>query len=215
MTRVAVVSAIYGGYDDPAVPPEQGMPCDWVLVSDRDYDVWPWKTVVEPRHGLHPRLAAKVPKARPDWYADADVYLWIDGNVAIDSADFVSWAVSHLAGGACLAQHRSLERASVVDEAHVAEPMEKYAGLPLVQQAERYEASGHPPDFGVWWTGIMARTAGCPNFGDAWLAEMLRWSYEDQISQPYVLHLAGQRPVDIPIVWPPTRFHLRGHRTAL
>jgi hypothetical protein len=211
VTRVAVVSAVYGGYDEPAPPPPQDVPCDWILVSDRDYDVWPWKVTVEPRPQLHPRLAAKVPKAHPEWYADADVYIWIDGNLVVEAPDFVSWCVGEL-GGASLAQHHSLERTSLIAEAHTAAGMEKYSGLPVVAQAERYVAGGYPENWGLWWTGLMVRSAGCPNFGDAWLAEMVRWTYEDQVSEPYVLHSAGLRPTNLAIDWSAKRFHLRGHR---
>lgn len=211
--RVAVVSSIYGGFDEPVPVVPQGVPCEWVLVSDRDYDCDPWKVIVEPRPQLHPRLAAKAAKARPDWYADVDVYIWVDGNLKINSPDFVAWCLDWL-GGAPLAQHHNPDRAHLLDEVNVASPMNKYTGLDLAGQAGHYLERGMDPGFGVWWTGLIVRSADCPDFGTRWLAEMLRWTYEDQISQPYVLWSMGLRPRDIPILWPNGLFELRSHQSA-
>jgi hypothetical protein len=209
---VAVISSIFGGYDQPLAPVAQDMPCDWVMVTDQPLQCEPWKVVVEPRPQLHPRLAAKVAKANPEQYSDADVLIWVDGNLRIESPDFVRWCVDSL-GDEDLAQHHSVERASLLAEASVASGMPKYDGLPVWEQARHYIADGHPVDWGVWWTGLMVRAADCPAFGDAWLAEMVRWTYEDQISEPYVLLRAGLRPADIPIDWQGNkRFSLLGHR---
>jgi hypothetical protein len=214
VTRVAVVSSIYGGFDEPARPVEQDVPCEWVLVSDRDYDCHPWKTIVEPRPQLHPRLAAKVAKARPDWYADADVYIWVDGNMIVTRSDFVSWCLSCL-GPAPLAQHHNPVRRELLDEVNTAANMPKYQGLDLERQARTYLAEGMPAEYGVYWTGLIVRTKECPDFGTPWLAEQTRWTYEDQISQPYVLWKLGLRPAAMPIEWPtPSTFELRSHLAA-
>ena len=91
--------------------------------------------------------------------------------------------------------------------------MLKDQGLPVHEQAAHYIKAGHPENYGVWWTGLIVRRHGCPDFGTPWLAEMTRWTYEDQISQPYVLGQAGLRPADIPIEWGSyQRFQLREHR---
>lgn len=213
MTRVAVITSVYGAYDEPARVPPQDIDCHWILVADRHYDAHPWKVVVEPRRQLHPRLAAKVAKCRPDWYTDADVTIWVDANLTIQTADFVSWCLDCL-GDQPLAQHRNRDRNSLIDEANVAAGMEKYRDLDLVGQANHYFAEAMPETYGVWWTGLIVRTSTCPDFGAAWLAEQVRWTYEDQISQPYVLWRAGLTPADMAITWPNPRFELRSHRSS-
>ena len=42
--------------------------------------------------------------------------------------------------------------------------------------------------------GLIVSTRECPNFGDAWLTEMARWSCECQISLPYLLWKYGLWP---------------------
>lgn len=215
VVSIAVISSIYGNYDRPLIPPLQHVDCDWIMVTEPDTPLpRPWRPVGEYRPGLHPRLAAKLAKCRPDLYTDADVTIWIDGCVEIHTSDFVSWCLDAL-GDAELAQHHSVGRCSLIGEAAVAKPMRKYQGLPLHEQAQSYVDAGHPDDWGLWWTGLIVRRRTCPDFGSPWLVEMLRWSYEDQISQAPVLRKLGLRPVDIPIEWPSHRFTRREHASDL
>lgn len=211
--KVAVVSSCYGGYDSP-IPPTlpQTMDAEWVLVSEQAYDVPPWRTVVEPRSQLHPRLAAKVAKCRPDLYADADVHIWVDASFAIISPNFVSWCVSHVADGQQMAQIPHPERKRLTDEAAHSAGLPKYAGLPIHEQAARYLDAGYPDDWGLWATGLIVYRGGTP-IGDQWLREQLRFTYHDQISEAPLLYAFNVRPVDMGggLLHNP-HFRIRGHR---
>lgn len=195
---IAVLTSIYGGYDVPAPPTPQDIDCEWLLVTDRQVDCWPWKPVVEPRPQLHPRLAAKVAKCRPDLYTDADVTIWVDGHLRITSPSFVSWAIRSLDYGQ-IAQLPHPHRRSVVEEARVSEQLPKYRGLPVAQQIINYLEQGYPDGWGLWATGLIVRhTVGATVvFGDAWLAEQVRWTYQDQLSEAPILWRHGLRPVDL------------------
>lgn len=209
--NVAVVSAVYGGFDDPSPPPPQSCGAEWVMVSDRDWNCPPWRVVTEPRPLVHPRLAAKVPKARPDLYApDADVCIWVDANMRISDPGFVSWCVASL-GGADLALTPHPQAGTLAGEAALAAPLAKYAGLPMAAQVRHYLDQGFPDGCGHWWAGLIVRRRTCPDFGSAWLAEMLRWGYEDQISLPYVLWQAGICPAGLPPGWAQGRFGWAAH----
>src|SRR6266498_697788 len=143
LTKIAVVTSCYGNHDQICIPPNQTVECEWVLVTDGkpeyrpylDERQSPWQVRIEPRPQLHPRMAAKVAKARPDWYADADIYLWMDSNVEVTSPEFVQWTTSFLERGP-LAARFSRERQSLIGEADVAKGMEKYKGLPILEQAQ-------------------------------------------------------------------------------
>ena len=209
---VAVVSSVYGGFDVPHAPPEQDIPCEWVMVTDTTGWPSPWREVVEPRPQMCPRLAAKVAKCWLERYSDADVLIWIDGNVQIHDAGFASWCLSCL-GGAPLAQFDSSPvRTGIREEAAVAAGMAKYAGQPVWQQAEAYIADGHPDNWGNWWSGLIVRRRDCPDFGTGWLAEMTRWGCECQISEPYVLRQTGLRPAGLPREDFGRHFSIRGHQ---
>lgn len=196
--RVALITSTYGGYDQVAAPAPQDIDCEFIVVSDRPVDCWPWKPVVEPRPQLHPRLAAKVAKCRPDAYTDAEATIWVDGHVRITSAGFARWAITPLEH-ADLAQLRHPFHRRLTEEAALSARLPKYAGLPVGEQVAFYLERGYPDDWGLWAGGLIARrtSAAVRAFGDAWLAEQVRWTYQDQLSEAPVLHRLGMRPADL------------------
>lgn len=202
--RVAVVTSCYGGYDRLAAPVSQDVDCEWVLVTDRPPEIdpsrpWPWKVVEEPRPQLHPRLAAKVAKCRPDHYADAEVTVWVDGHFRITHPGFVSWAVRGL-GRAHLAQLRHPSRRLLSDEAELSARLPKYAGQPVIAQARHYLERGYPDGFGLWACGLVVRrdSAAVRAFGDAWLAEQVRWTVQDQVSHGPLVWAQHLEVADLP-----------------
>lgn len=221
MTRVAVISSVFGAYDQIAAPAPQTIEADWVLVADRPPVIdtahpWPWQVVTEPRPGVHPRLAAKVAKCRPDWYADADVYVWIDASFQIASPDFLAWCLRKL-DGAPLAQIPHPVRRCISEEALASAGMAKYTGLPLLEQVAHYRKDGHPADWGLWATGLIVyRRETCARLGDPWLAEQLRWSYQDQLSEPPLLRHLDLRPAALDgALWDHPHFRIRAHASDL
>jgi hypothetical protein len=198
--KIAVVSSMYGDYDEISAPPKQTVNCEWVLVTDRPRSVpEPWRVVVEPRPLIAPWLAAKIAKCSPQLYADADIYIWIDSNVEILSPLFVAWCISSL-GDEDLCQHRNFDWKSIHDEVKVSLTLDKYAGVPIREQAAHYISQGMPHDIGSWWGGLIIKTKDCPDFGTPWLAEMVRWSCsQDQISHQYIMHTMGLHPVQLDI----------------
>jgi rhodanese-related sulfurtransferase len=212
--KIAVVSSMYGSYDQPVAHVPQDTRCEFVLVTDRktDYD---GRVVVEPRPQLHPRLAAKLAKCRPDLYSDADVWVWVDASIRILSSDFVSWCVKSV-GDLPLAQCRHPQRQSIAAEAGVSAGMAKYRSLPVHEQVASYLAAGYPDDWGLWATGVIVYRREGLVCGDAWLREQMRWTYQDQLSQPPLLYREGLRPVDLDGgIWGNPRFEIRGHRDHL
>jgi hypothetical protein len=215
--KVAIVTSVYGGYDQPTPLPVQDIDCEQVLVTDRPCDDWPGRVVVEPRPQLHPRLAAKVAKCRPDLYADADAYVWVDASFQVTAPDFTSWAVSHLEQGP-VAQFVHPARRHITAEADASATMTKYAGLPLREQAAHYIARGYPDGWGLWATGLIAYRAGgdLRDLGDAWLREQMRWTYQDQLSEAPVLYAVGLKVVPFGgQLYRNERYVIRGHRDEL
>ena len=216
MVKVALVSSVYGSYDAPQPHAVQRMPpnieAEYVLVSDRDYDCPPWRVVTEPRPQLHPRLGAKFAKCRPGAYADADIYIWCDANVRVYDPGFITWCLAGL-GSADIAITRHPDAPRISDDMALSMTQPRYSSLPLPQQVAHYAADGFEEWFGNWWTGIVVRTgyAAEPAFGDAWLSEMIRWTYHDQVSLPYVLWKHGMQPADLPPGWLEGRFGFSAH----
>jgi TOD1/MUCI70, glycosyltransferase-like domain len=203
MPDVAVITAIYDGYDTlkPSVP-QDGTDAEWVLVTD-DRQIpdgfLGWRVVYDPQPGVSPMRAAKAAKFRPWEYTDAPASVWADASVRVISPSF---AADFLAAADPLATFAHPVRDCLFDEAEAtaALGMAKYAGEPITEQAAHYRRAGHPEHWGLWETTILARhhTPEVVKLGDAWTAEMDLWSPQDQVSFPFVLRDAGLRPAVLP-----------------
>lgn len=201
MPEAAILSANYGRYDEPKPAlPQEGVDTEWVLVTD-DPDLpdghLGWRVVYQPRPGVHPNRAAKHPKFRPWEYTDAPASVWIDGSCRVIAPWFAAQALSYADP---IAQFAHPDRDCVYDETREALTVGKYAGEPMDKQATCYRLSGHPEHWGLWATTIIARhhTSEVRELGEDWTAEVEYWSFEDQISQPYVLRTLGLRPAVLP-----------------
>lgn len=197
MHDVAIVSSVYGGYDtlQPTLP-QEGLSVDWVFVTDMlPENAYDWRVVLEPKPHLHPNRAAKRAKLVPWEYTDAPMSVWIDGNFRVQSTTFAREA---LAFAHPIAQFNHPWRQCLFHEAICTMAVGKYADqVPIIEaQSEHYRDMGHPDEWGLWATGVIARrhTKEVVDLGWQWLAEVHTWSIQDQVSQPYVLNRIGLRP---------------------
>lgn len=197
----AVISAVYGAYDEvkPALPQED-VNCEWVFVTD-DLTIADghlgWRVIHDPQPGMTPMRAVKRPKTCPWDFTDALASIWIDGSVRVTSPRFAAEA---LALADPIAQFDHPDRDCIYDEADEALRVPKYAAEPIAEQAMAYHVTGHPAHWGLWAATVIARwhTGEVKVAGRAWADEIFRWSFEDQISQPYVLRVLGLRPAVLP-----------------
>jgi hypothetical protein len=190
--RIAAVCAIYGGYD--LIPPVPEGVDDAVLITDVPVRSG-WRNIVE-HSDAHPRLAAKRPRCRPDLYTDCEASLWMDGSVHVLDDRFVRLVREKLSQHELVLWDHPEERDCFLQEANHCHDWPKYREGPLLEQAAHYLSEGMPEHFGLWATGSIARlhTDRMQRLGDAWLAEMERWTIQDQVSLPYLLWREGIAP---------------------
>lgn len=200
---IAVITAVYDAYDTlkPTMP-QRDVDVDWVFVTDDPayrtvHRALGWRVVYEPRPGVHPNRAAKRPKFLPWQYTDALGSVWVDASFRIRSDTFVSDVIGYANP---IAQFVHPWRDCIYTEATESTLLGKYHGEPVARQAGRYRQQGHPENWGLWATGVIARwhDPATRNLGIAWLDETDHESFQDQISQPYVLRRTGLRPASLP-----------------
>ena len=128
----ALVSAIYGGYDQPHPLPDGHGFADAVLVTDQRVEVDGWRVVVEDRPGLHPRMAAKAAKCMPWRYTDEPASLWLDG--AFEVAPGLAAIVDeHLADADLVAWRHPSGRLDAAQEAEFSASADAFcSGVSLV-----------------------------------------------------------------------------------
>lgn len=198
---VAIITAIYDSYDElKPIVPQDGVEVDWILVTDAPPPVIPdcgWRVISQPRPGVHPNRAAKRPKFLPWEYTDAPASVWLDASLRITSPRLAVEMVSYADP---IAQYVHPWRDCIFTEADASVGIPKYAGEPIMAQAAEYRAAGHPEAWGLWATTAIARrhTEQVRGFGERWLAEVEAWSFQDQVSHPYVLREAGLWPTSLP-----------------
>lgn len=195
--KVAVISAIYGQYDELVSPPPQSVDAEWVCVTDdpelkSDF----WRIELDRMNEIHPRLAAKIAKFMPWRYALADYYIWVDGSAQIVSERFVEEVIGQL-GSDLLAQFIHPWRSCIYTEAQASAKMTKYLNLPIYRQVITYRREGHPSNWGLWATGLIARKhdPAMEKLAIRWYQECYLWTYQDQLSEPHILRQMGLRPV--------------------
>lgn len=202
------VSAIYGQYDTPPPPP----PGPGVLFTE-DYSLAAegWEVrVTDPFPHLHPRLKAKAVKCQPHrFHPEHPKTIWCDGNMHVQEAanDLDIYPLGFF---------RHPDRDNVAEEANVSRSMEKYRGLPVIEQANAYLAGGLPR--GLWASGFHTRdisVSGVVEFFDAWWLENILWTYQDQLSLPWAKHTTCVDIVDLDgSLWASPWFGIGRHNRA-
>ena len=211
---ISVISAIYGPYDTVKPVMEQTVAVDdWIMVTDNlevSYDAAHkgWRVVYEPRPHMHPCMAAKVPKFRPDLYSESENNLWVDASFTYEPT-MAQMALDGLRTST-ISLFPHPHRTTVADEAELSLTLPKYSHLPLREQVAHYKSMGFP-DTQLWATGVMA-TSASDEFGNDWMLECSRWSYQDQISFPYLMWEHGIVPSPIgESQFTSPHVHLGGH----
>lgn len=196
--KVAVVSAVFGRYDEPVFV-EQTVPCDYLLVTDGQCLVpagWQHENINPGK--LDPRLAAKFPKCTPWRFIDADLWVWMDGSM-VPEPHLVETFLDCLADQD-VAFYIHPERDTISSEAQKSAELRKYPGLPVREQVQHYINGGHPDGWGLWAAGIYIwrNTLAVRQMGEYWLREICRWTVQDQLSLPVALRQVDLRPTPLP-----------------
>ena len=195
MSDVTILSACYGKYDTVKAPvPQKNLDVDWVLVTDEPDIVAPgWRVIVERRPHLHPNVAAKIPKFRPDLYCDTKFSIWADAS-AIIQPSFAARIVSKIKP-ATWAMFPHPNRDNITDEVTASRGLPKYDDLDLEGQVQFYLNQGHINNYGLWATGIIGRDRTALerdiHFGNEWLMQVNRFGFQDQLSFPFLARLFG------------------------
>lgn len=200
--RPVVYTALYGGHDVLWEPVGQDVEARWVcFTDDPSLRSHKWEIVLDPARYADARMSAKWHKCLPHLaLPDAERSIWIDASMAVDAPTFVGDMLAAL-GAAPFAAFRHPYRRCIYTEARASSRLPKYDGLPILEQVGHYRAEGHPARWGLWAGGVLVRQHNderVQSLGAAWLAECDRWTYQDQLSLPFVCRSLGLRPVTLP-----------------
>jgi hypothetical protein len=211
--RAVVYTAIFGGYDTLKQPPLQDEPCDFICFTDSKMPsrVGAWRVIhVRRNRKIHPRLQAKrfkllshriFPHGRlAAWYAlfsirkRADLSIWIDASIQIKCSTFVKDMRNKLGDGDW-AMFVHPDRDCIYEEALISITMPKYQTMPILPQVETYR-SVVPPHGGLYACTVIVRreplAERLKRVHELWWEENVKWTYQDQLSLPFVLRCVGE-----------------------
>jgi hypothetical protein len=194
---INIYTACYGGYDNVIEPP---------LIPDVRYTFFTssadfprlqkystrWDMVIDDSHkGMHSRMVAKWYKLHSHELFPEETSCWIDANMEI-KYNYLD-LLKYMELGFAVHKHPS-ERDCLYQEAGFCKTMEKYRELPVMEQAEAYRKEGMPGHYGLWACGNLFREDNelVRSINEAWWEECVKWTYQDQISFPYVLWKSGE-----------------------
>lgn len=135
------------------------------------------------------RLNAKIYKVLPHLFFDADISVWLDGNVKFAPGVDVESFVEKFLGVYDMALFRHSWRKCAYEEMKAVEDCNLDFIEVLTEQSLTYKSKQFPKDYGLWECGMIIRrhTDVVKEFNEAWWAQISRFSSRDQISFPYVL----------------------------
>jgi len=181
--KVALVTAIFGGYD--TLKPLLNDEFDEAVcvTDDSTLEADGWRTVVEPVHRF-PRLVAKRPKMQPHRFVDADVWVWVDGQIQVKPGlrDFAADSI----GSGYVAAFTHPERSCLYQEADVVKARGLAPEAVVNEQAALYRQLGMPQGFGLWECAVLVWSRHGVEFGANWLHQVRKHSLRDQLAFPYV-----------------------------
>lgn len=181
--RPIVYTSIYGNYDNLKSQPDIG--ADYICFTDNpDLKSETWDVRYEPIYEhLHPRLRAKFHKLICPFDT---LSLYIDGSIEIVDPNILEELGAFMKNGFAMYQHPS-GRDCIKSEVRESLLLEKYKDLPIKEQVDYYFSQGMPERFGLWACGLIMRDGKHSDFGSKWMLENTLWTYQDQLSLPYVV----------------------------
>lgn len=197
--RIAVYRTIFGGYENIKPIPKQSVDFDYYCITDNpDLTADGCTSIVPqyPRMDLHARLRAKYFKLFPfeiKELSEYDITIYIDGSIDVVNGDFVKWCVENLKGDMLLFKHP--ERRCIYDEFNASKELNKYKyemqDIQMINYSQFY-----PRKAGLFACGVLVR-----RYSDVlrdvmlkWWFEIIKYSWQDQVSFPVVCKLLGFVP---------------------
>ncbi|MDP1818015.1 MAG: hypothetical protein Q8K92_26420, partial [Leadbetterella sp.] len=197
--RYGVYTTCFGGYDTLKEIPPQSVDIDWYVVCDRQPNFEnekakkQWNVVLMdyPRIG-NDRLNAKFFKLYPRECQELlahDYLIYIDLSIRIKSRDFVRYILSNLSNKHFTIYKHPSGRTTIEQELMSSlhpSVAQKYKHLPIKKQVEFYRQFRKIP---LAACGVFVRSPKNQKINkifNEWWWEIIKWSYQDQLSFPVI-----------------------------
>lgn len=195
--KIALITAIFGELDDLKPVPEQSVPVDKFCFTNNpnipagEFRGWNVIHPDYPRYDLKNRIKAKFFRTMSHTVKELlpyDIVIWLDGSIDIIHPEFVQYMTQYVERFGLVCFKHSV-RDCIYEEARISKEGPKYVGEPIDEQIAQYRSEKYPERYGLIETGCFAKmiNPATNHIMEHWWLENIKYSYQDQISLPYVL----------------------------
>lgn len=197
--KIAIYTAIFGGYDELADPIFYDPSIDYIAFTDRDIKSKIW-SVIKIDSKFSGTDSNRLYKFSPHKFLDSyDYSIYIDGNVQIYGD--VKPLIANVSKNSGLAFHRNGERDCIYQEAAFCKIIGKGNTALITKTISQYEKEGFPKHFGMCGCNIIIsdlKNDLSKSILTQWLEEFNRSQMgRDQIIFPYIVWKNGLGIKDI------------------
>jgi hypothetical protein len=211
--KIAVITSIYGNYE--SIKNHKNVKnkdlFDWYCFTDNEnLKSNLWTIINKPYHLLNTTgnfknnyqnidddftknmMSAKYYKAQThniDILKDYDYYIWVDGSLFLRDSFVINVLKLLDSGDSDLINFKHSSRNNIKDEVFYCKDWKKYIKQDLKHQYNHYVNDGFPDNTGLFeLTSFYRKNDTNVNKAfDLWWEHNLKYSYQDQVSFPYVL----------------------------
>jgi hypothetical protein len=219
--KVACITSIYGNYDELKTPNIKNMKLvDWYCFTDSNIknDIWQiinkeyhienmkdeykinknyYNNIIDKK--IYNMMSAKYYKIKTheiDILKEYDYYIWIDGSIYLQDEFLNNILFIIYNNDINLINFKHSEREFIRDETLFSLQMPKYNDQDLDLQYNKYLKNGYLDNYGLYENTIIIKRNDkkINTLFNKWWEHNIKYSYQDQISYPYVLFKCNIKP---------------------
>ena len=189
--NIAVVTAIFGGYDKLSIPFKLQDEIDYICFTDNPIDSYGiWQIRQTPYyHPCPTRMARYVKLHLLDLLSEYETLIWVDGNIVI-CGDLMKYVHAFDVNDTDIGLISHPLRDCIYEEAKACIQRAKDNELAINTQVEHYRKLGIPKKSGLFETNffITRKSQKSRRFFKAWWGEIERFTKRDQLSVVVAQH---------------------------
>lgn len=213
--KVAIITSNYGHYDNVTEHDINVENIDWYCFTDNNITSKQWKIITKPYHlqdvtqgknanskdsSVYNMMASKYYKMKHHKIDILDEYeyiVWLDARVRVKN-EFISLISSVIIHDYKLVNFKHSKNSSIKEEVYESLSQERYVKQDVMGQYEEYRKDGYN-DTVLFENGVFIRKVNeeINDLFDEWWRHNVQYSFQDQISYPYVLWKHNQFPYTI------------------
>lgn len=179
-----VYTAIFGTDDELCLPQVRTPGVQYICFTDNPFlksDIWDVRYC---KPTGDPLIQSKWFKTLPHKALNCEMSLWVDGKIELHDVNEIFDSIN-----SDIALQRHTSRNCIYLEAADCRRRRRGDPVRIAETVERYRAAGHPPNDGLWESGIILRrhTPQIEAFNNEFWREVSYGTSRDQIVIPYIL----------------------------